>query len=257
MRVHSSLHPKNQVRSYLVVSDTKDAVLIDSGAPVEPIVSFLEENTLSLATVLTTHHHFDHVEHNGFYQERYHCEFWGPEKERDLLPGYDRYLAPGEQFRLLSFQGEAIHTPGHSPGMMVYLFDKRVAFTGDTLFRGSVGGTESFRKEGGANYEDLRSSILHEILSFPDHTILYPGHGEPSTIERERSSNPFLLFFQNEERSLQEQRTVRGETVLLHVEAEDYDGGTKCLVEFSNRRREIVPGSKVNALTEIVGRNPS
>jgi glyoxylase-like metal-dependent hydrolase (beta-lactamase superfamily II) len=103
------------------------------------------------------------------------------------LPAPDRPLAHGDVLRVGSLAFEVRHAPGHSPGHVV-LVGHGVAFAGDVLFAGSIGRTDL----PGGDYETLLASIERELLSLPDDTIVYPGHGPETTVGRERRTNPFL-----------------------------------------------------------------
>lgn len=99
----------------------------------------------------------------------------------------DRLLTEGDEVTVGEGRMRVFHTPGHTPGG-ICLFGEGVAFVGDTLFAGSVGRTDL----PGGSYEVLLASIRSRLLSLPDETAVYPGHGSPTTIGEERVHNPFL-----------------------------------------------------------------
>lgn len=103
------------------------------------------------------------------------------------LPPPDRPFVPGEPVRVGTLSFEVRHAPGHSPGS-VCLVGQGVAFVGDVLFAGSIGRTDL----PGGDFATLIASIERELLSLPDATIVYSGHGPETTVGRERRSNPFL-----------------------------------------------------------------
>lgn len=105
----------------------------------------------------------------------------------DPLPPPDRDFAPGDVVRAGMLQFAVRHTPGHSPGS-VSLVGSGVAFVGDVLFQGSIGRTDL----PGGDADTLLQSIQRELLSLPDATIVYSGHGAQTTVGRERAANPFL-----------------------------------------------------------------
>jgi glyoxylase-like metal-dependent hydrolase (beta-lactamase superfamily II) len=106
---------------------------------------------------------------------------------RVSLPPPDRALAHGDVLRAGALEFGVRHTPGHSPGS-VSLVGQGIAFTGDVLFQGSIGRTDLM----GGDFDTLMRSIERELLTLPDDTIVYSGHGPETTIGRERRGNPFL-----------------------------------------------------------------
>jgi len=103
------------------------------------------------------------------------------------LPAPDRALAHGDVLRVGTLQFRVRHAPGHSPGSVVFE-GQGVAFAGDVLFQGSIGRTDL----PGGDFETLIRSIERELLTLPDSTIVYCGHGPETTVGRERGANPFL-----------------------------------------------------------------
>ncbi len=107
----------------------------------------------------------------------------------DKAPKIDAFIIDGDTISFGKSTIEVIHTPGHSKGGICLLFrDEKILFSGDTLFNGSIGRTDL----PGGNYETLISSIKHKIIPIGDETVVYPGHGDSTTIEFERKHNSFL-----------------------------------------------------------------
>ncbi|MCX8171619.1 MAG: MBL fold metallo-hydrolase, partial [Candidatus Bathyarchaeota archaeon] len=107
-----------------------------------------------------------------------------------VSPPPDLILQGGEEIEVGYIKLKVLHTPGHTPGSIsLYYEDSGAVFTGDTLFAGSVGRTDL----PGSSYRDLMLSVKKKILVLPDETVVYPGHGERTTIGLERRFNPFLL----------------------------------------------------------------
>lgn len=173
-----------------------------------------------------------------------------------------------EAGQTLSFGGlevRPLHTPGHTAGMLSFLVappagskpvgaarsgagpggfqgGDAVVFTGDTLFRGSVGGV---RAPGHTTYTDLRDSIMGTLMELPPETIVYPGHTDSTSVAREWEHNPFIRVWRGLDAEGSERCTALGEPATLILFAEDYDGGRKAWVRWDDGRDDIVPGSRV------------
>jgi len=220
------------------------AVVIDTGAPMRPIVQKIEELRLTVTHVLCTHHHHDHVHHNADYRGRFGCPVCGHGCERPLFGGgLDVELADGDEVRSGELSVRAIHIPGHTLGQLAFLVDEREVFTGDTLFEGSVGGTCA---PGHTSFEDIRHSVMDVLMKLPPDTVVRPGHQGPTTIAREWEQNPFVRAWRGVDPPCERRCTAFGRPATLLLEARDYDGGTKCWVRFEEGGRlDVVPGSRV------------
>lgn len=191
-----------EVNCYLLADlDSKEACLIDPGAEPNRIKEAIRENGFNLKYIINTHGHGDHIAANGaftapIYIHSLDSDFLkDPEKNMSRAfifsvtsPAASRFLADGEKIALGSMELEVIHTPGHTPGS-VSIKAGDIIFTGDALFRGSIGRTDF---EYGSE-ADLVKCIRDRLLVFSDDTVIYPGHGDPSTIGEERRTNPFLI----------------------------------------------------------------
>ncbi len=231
------------------------AVLIDTGGPIEPIEAALREHRLTLTHVLCTHHHIDHVAHNADYVEAHRCAVCAHPAE---LPLFERWaaeslpasaqptlaLSGGDELATGDLRIRALHVPGHTLGQLAFLVNEERVFTGDTLFRGSVGGT---RATGHGSFEQLVHSICDVLLELPPGTRVHPGHVDETTIERERAENPFVRAWRGLDLPRSEACTALGQPARLLLRARDYDGGTKCWVRFEDGREDVVPGSRVVA----------
>jgi hydroxyacylglutathione hydrolase len=219
------------------------AVMIDAGGPVTPLLEFLREQDLTLTHILLTHHHGDHVSALGEVLEAYpDVPVLIHELERDEVPQATGTLAPGETIRTGGLVIEPLHTPGHTAGMLSLLVDGTDVFTGDTLFKGSVGGV---RAPGSTSYADLKSSVMDTLLSLPRETRVHPGHTDPTTIGDELQSNRFVRIWRGEEPEGTDSCTALGEPATLILLGDDYDGGHKAWVRWPDGRDDIVPGSRV------------
>lgn len=229
--------------TYLVVDEeTSDAVLIDAGGPVEPLLSKIDGN-YRLTHVLLTHHHHDHVAELDHVTARYpDVPVLIHPLERSLVAGATGDLGPGEEIKVGSLNIAALHTPGHTAGMISLLIDGTDVFTGDTLFKGSVGGV---RAPGSTNFADLRHSIMDVLLALPPETRIHPGHTDATTVAAELSHNPFVRVWRGVDPEGTEPCKAFGEDATLIVLATDYDAGTKGWVRWPDGRDDTVPGSQL------------
>jgi hydroxyacylglutathione hydrolase len=218
-----------------------DAFLVDAGGPVEPLIAKADEHGLTVTHVLLTHHHHDHVAELGAVLERWpDATVLAHPEER--VPGTTGELKPDEEIEIGGLTVRALHTPGHTAGMLSLLVDGNV-FTGDTLFRGSVGGV---RAPGSTSYEDLKRSIMDVLLQLPGDTTIRPGHTDPTSVAEELESNRFVRIWRGLDPEGSEQCTALGEPATLILLGDDYDGGYKAWVRWPDGRDDIVPGSKVS-----------
>ena len=190
------------VNCYLVAdSVTKDACLIDPGAVPAGIKEIVRKNGFTLRFIINTHGHGDHIGANGhlklpIYIHSLDADFLADAEKnlsadfffRVTSPEASRLLGDGDRIALGSLELEVLHTTGHTPGSISLKLDG-IVFTGDALFAGGIGRTDfSYGDE-----EVLLESIKKRLLKLGDGTVIYPGHGEPSTIGEERRTNPFLV----------------------------------------------------------------
>jgi len=242
---------KTMNRSYLsntyLVADRPGghAIVIDTGGPPGPILARIEELGVTVSHVLCTHHHIDHVQHNGEYRNRFGCPICGHHEERDLFGGLDVELRDGDELATGGLRIRAVHVPGHTLGQLAFLVNEERIFTGDTLFRYTVGGTCG---PGHTSFEDIRHSIMDVLMRLPPETIVHPGHTDPTTIGEEWENNPFIRAWRKLDPVNESPCTAFGRPAALLLRARDYDGGTKCWVRFDEGGRlDIVPGSQVRS----------
>jgi hydroxyacylglutathione hydrolase len=179
----------------------------------------------------------------------------------------------GETLQFGTLEVRPLHTPGHTAGMLSFLVGDRsevgagpaeraghrgrsattaapggfgggeaVVFTGDTLFKSSVGGV---RAPGHTTYTDLRDSIMGTLMELPPQTVIYPGHADASTVAEEWDSNRFIRVWRGLDAEGAEPCTALGKPATLILLGEDYDGGTKAWVRWPDGTDDIVPGSQV------------
>lgn len=190
---------------YIVYDDAvKQGVIIDPGDDADVILKAVRELHIEIRYILATHGHFDHVGAVAPLKTELKAEFlahegdfffikdgenaarrWGVDIEQPPKP--DRFIVDEEIIEIGGFQLKVLHTPGHSPGGVSYLYNAMV-FAGDTLFQGSIGRTD-FRK---GSFEELTKSIKTRLYILPDETIVYTGHGPITTIGDEKRYNPYV-----------------------------------------------------------------
>ena len=219
------------------------AVMIDAGGPVAPLLEYLRRGQLQLTHVLLTHHHHDHVVELDEVLEAYPgTPVLIHPLERELVTGATGTMQPGEPVESGALRIEPIHTPGHTAGMLSLLVDGSDVFTGDTLFKGSVGGV---RAPGSTSYSDLKTSIMDKLMTLPPQTRIHPGHTDPTTVADELERNRFVRIWRGADAEGNERCTAMGEDATLILLGDDYDGGYKAWVRWPDGSDDIVPGSQV------------
>jgi hydroxyacylglutathione hydrolase len=255
--LESSLHPQFVSNTYLLADgEGGPALFIDAGGPVAPLIEVADREGLEPTHILLTHHHYDHVSDVSDLLARWpKLEVLIASREQELLSasteeGSQPSMGPieaGDVLRFGALEIKALHTPGHTAGMLSFLVQQDGApagavFTGDTLFKNSVGGVKA---PGHTTYADLRDSIMGTLMELPAETVIYPGHADPSTVGSEWESNAFIRVWRGLDPEGVEQCTALGEPATLVLLGADYDGGTKAWIRWPDGSDDIVPGSKV------------
>lgn len=242
--VERSMHPQFLSNAYLVADEPGgSAVIVDSGAPPEPLLEAIDRHSVTPTHLLLTHHHHDHVCENAAYKQRFGVEILAHPLEAERLPDVDRTIEPGEV--VLETGGlsvGAIHIPGHTDGMLGFVVGEDV-FTGDTLFKGSVGGVHA---PGSTGFADIKASVMDKLMRLSPQTRLRPGHTDPTTVADEWERNAFVRVWRGLDPEGDERCEVwdRGATLVLW--APDYDGGHKAWIRWEDSGEDdIVPGSQV------------
>jgi hydroxyacylglutathione hydrolase len=213
--IERSMHPRYLSNAYLVADEEGGAaVYVDSGAPLEPLRDAAERWRVRPQLILRTHSHQDHVEH---------------EAELGLPVRTDAVEVGG-------LHVQALPTPGHSDDMVAFVVNDELVFTGDTLFKDSVGG---------GSFEQVRQSVMDVLLGLPHELRVLPGHTDETTLAREWEQNPFVRVWRGVEPEGSERVHVGGDVATLIVWSPDYDGGGKAWVRFDDGRNAIVGGSRV------------
>ncbi|HKQ61231.1 MAG TPA: MBL fold metallo-hydrolase [Candidatus Polarisedimenticolaceae bacterium] len=244
MILESSRDPGDLSNSWLVADhDGGAAIVIDPGAPPAPLLAAIARHRLTPTLLLATHHHGDHVAHAADYRARFGCKLLAHKLEAAHLPDADGRLQAGEALPAGTLSVRVLDTPGHTAGHLAFVVGDLV-FTGDALFRGSVGGTVG----PGGSFPQLRRSVLDVLLSLPGATRVCPGHMEPTTIADEDAGNPFVRAWRGLDPPAEQPCTALGRPATLLLRARDYDAGTKCWVRYADSGElAVVPGSRVLA----------
>jgi hydroxyacylglutathione hydrolase len=229
MIVERSMHPDWLSNTYLVAAGPgSDGFLVDAGGPVRPLLDKAAEEDIAVTHVLLTHHHHDHVAELGAVTAKFPgAQVLIHPDERALVDGATGDLNPGDELSI--------------GGLTALVVDGQV-FTGDTLFKNSVGGV---RAPGHTTYADLKRSIMDVLLELPPETTIRPGHTDPTTVADERESNAFVRVWRGLDPEGGEPCTAMGEPATLVLLGDDYDGGHKAWVRWADGSDDIVPGSQV------------
>lgn len=189
---------------YIIETENKNALAIDPGSDFQKIKNFLDDHGLSLKKILLTHGHYDHIGAAGEAADVYGAEIYVHEEDAPMLTSRIKSLADaigagqfneisefitiksGDVISVDKNNFEVIHTPGHTPGGVCYKCGNAL-FTGDTLFKLSMGRTDF----PGGNMGEMFES-LQKIARLEGEYDVYPGHNETSTLSYERKNNPYL-----------------------------------------------------------------
>ena len=210
-----------QENTYVVWDETKECIIIDAGnmsaREDKVLADFIEEQGLKPVMAVNTHCHFDHILGVEFVRSTYGAKFAASSADLELLKrgrasgamfgmelgalpeAIDIDLAATEEVKFGNTTLRVIATPGHSKGCVSFLHEEsKSLFTGDTLFRESIGRTDL----PGGDYPTIMQSIIKKILPLGDEVIVYPGHGDKSNIGHESLYNPFVVEVLNNEVNL-------------------------------------------------------
>ncbi len=210
LQVKSFVFSPIQENTYVVFNEFNQCIVIDPGCyfdgEKETLKNFIQQKSLTPLMLLNTHCHLDHVFGNKFVAENYQLTLQLHQKEKLVLSyaptaglmynmPFDNYagefieLKEGDKILLGEDELEIVETPGHSPGSICFYCSKQgFLIGGDVLFKGSIGRTDLPM----GDYETLIKSIKQKLFLLPDNVIVYSGHGEKTTIGKEKFFNPFV-----------------------------------------------------------------
>ncbi len=189
---------------YLLGGDKADSiVIIDPGDEAELLLDEADEMAGTVAAILITHGHVDHIAAAAEVQRATGAKLYVHAADAPMLTRPDPYwaslvggvkpcsadveLADGDELHLAGVDIRVMHTPGHSPGGVCFVTSEAV-FCGDTLFAGSIGRTDL----PGSDHDAMVSSLDRLVSELPDEMLVYPGHGPATTIGEEKTDNPFI-----------------------------------------------------------------
>lgn len=200
MKIRRFVEGPIMTNMYVVSDENNEGFLVDCAYPSERVKKYIEDNNIKINFIIQTHTHFDHVLGLEYFKDLYDVNVYASEdskeiandKDYNLAYSYDvnvpidKYLKDGEVFSKYNIL--AIKTPGHTMDSMSYKIGD-VLFSGDTLFRESIGRTDF----PGGNYNQIIDSIKNKFSKFDGDTKVLSGHGEDTTISYEFNNNPFLI----------------------------------------------------------------
>jgi len=205
MRIFKLVVGPFEMNTYLVAEDDHDeCIIFDPGDEPDKIIDAVKKNKLKPVKIINTHNHIDHARHVSVIKKHFNIPFEICEDDVPLLesikdqgiifgldssevPEVSSFLKHGDRFKLVDEEFLILQTPGHSPGS-ISIYTRGHVFVGDVLFKDSIGRTDLY----GGNYELLMKSIREKLLTLPDDTVVYSGHGPETTIGREKKYNPFI-----------------------------------------------------------------
>ena len=199
--------------TYVLSDETREAIVVDCGCMTAGerslFSAYLTEHELTLVRLLCTHLHFDHIIGNAFIRDTYGLQPEASRLDVEQLPSLEaqmaglglpphlifesvpveKYLAEGDTVRFGQSELQVLSTPGHSPGSLsFYSPADGFVLSGDALFAGSIGRTDLW----GGDFRTLITAIREKLLTLPDDTVVYSGHGPATTVSIERNENPYL-----------------------------------------------------------------
>jgi glyoxylase-like metal-dependent hydrolase (beta-lactamase superfamily II) len=216
---HRAVPPFMKNGFTLGCEETREGVIVDPGDEVDELLAAAERHRLDIKAILLTHAHLDHVTGVARAKQALGVPVWLHRDDNflyervvqqgqmfglpvDPQPPIDHFYDPSTQqpLRFGRYEVRVLHTPGHCPGGVCLVISKDTKegkdtnelptlIVGDTLFAGSIGRTDL----PGGDMETLLRSIREVLFSFPDDCVVWSGHGEPTTIGREKRTNPFLV----------------------------------------------------------------
>ena len=211
MKIYKIVFSPIEVNTYILEDESGDCAIIDCGCydrkESDRLADFIKNKNINPVLLLNTHCHLDHIFGNKFILERYNLRTFSNENDEmnrndavqhamlfgltmESPPEPAGFLTDNETITFGRTELVALFVPGHTSGSLGFYSEKNnCVFTGDALFAGSIGRTDL----PGGDYDTLIKSIKNKLFVLPPSTVVYPGHGNETTIEKEINSNPFFV----------------------------------------------------------------
>lgn len=189
---------------YFIHANDNDCICIDPGYETDRIKRYIEQHNLVVKEILLTHGHFDHMLSCYYLQQKFGSNIYISKEDEEILYNAEHnysnlinkttfdefkikdYVKDNEMINLLGYDIRCISTPGHTKGSMSFYFEtQKVLFSGDTLFFETYGRVDLY----GGSYTDIKDSIENKLFTLPNEVLVYPGHGETTSIGKEKLHN--------------------------------------------------------------------
>lgn len=193
--------------NYLLIDEnSRDALLIDCSSPDDDYINEIKKLGVNLKTILLTHGHFDHILGCNRFKEEFGSDIYVSEDDLEQIAyapqmtmvlggvkipevtSVHNEVKEGDKFKIGDVELTAISTPGHTKGGMCYYTNDYRLFSGDTLFKRSVGRTDF----AGGSLDQIKHSVREKLFKLPDETVVYCGHGPETTIGYEKKYNEII-----------------------------------------------------------------
>lgn len=221
-------------------------IVVDLGADPPKVLEMIRRHAVKIQAILSTHRHYAHTAGMDFLARNLRAPVYTHVLEKPFTPAATHTLEEGFVFDFEGWSARIMHTPGHTAGQVALLVPGVGVWSGDSIFKGSVGSTVH---PGSTGLPDLQRSVLERLLTLPSEMAIYPAHGEPTTVAQELEKNPFVRVWRETDPPGTRPARVDGRRVIVEVWARDFDGGHKAQVRYADGRCDIVAGNRVQRVT--------